>query len=132
MKVQLEVRYSKPRPNSVHWTEAEPFFVNPRGLLVHRTKAATTYSYGGHSHVAVSFLCSAGTSSQGEFTSEPPPGKLLCERCERQAKKQGLPSADILAGRHVHVGNGRTKGGPPAPVKQTCCNEQDNNGDSSV
>lgn len=39
-----------------------------------------------------------------KFLDSPPDDKILCARCEEFAAKNGLPSADSLAGRHVHVG----------------------------
>lgn len=47
------------------------------------------------------------------FLAAPPDDKLLCEACERNAVLAGLPSADELAGRHVHLGK--------IKAVQTCC-----------
>ena len=47
------------------------------------------------------------------FLAAPPADKLLCEACERSAVLAGLPSADELAGRHVHIGK--------IKAVQTCC-----------
>jgi hypothetical protein len=47
------------------------------------------------------------------FTSNPSDDAILCERCETNATRNGLPTADELVGRHVHKGK-------VVPVV-TCC-----------
>ena len=51
------------------------------------------------------------------FVDVPPDDALLCSRCEAVAVEAGLPSADSLAGRHVHLGK--------CVAVQTCCQSGD-------
>lgn len=52
---------------------------------------------------------------KGLYAGVPPDDRILCARCEAIAVANGLPSADELAGRHVH------KGGVVAVA--TCCDK---------
>lgn len=102
---------------SMQWKKALPFYLNPRGLLIHRVESVTTYFlHGKRSHIAVTYLCNNSTTADGEFLAKPPAGRLVCHSCELFAKKKRKPSADQLVGRHVHVGRIR--------VEQACCCEQ--------
>lgn len=99
------------------WKESEPFFLNPRGLLIHRVASAGSILYGGkRHHDYVHYLCGNQTTAAGEFLATPPKDRLLCEMCEFAAKRKGMKSADKIARRHVHVG--RIK------VEQTCCRHE--------
>lgn len=89
------------------WKAALPFVDNERGTLVHRIRYGSTYAIHKLPHIAVQFWCGMSvTASDGHlhFLDAPPVGKILCERCEAVAVERGLPSADELAGRHVHKG----------------------------
>lgn len=95
-----------------------PFVENSRGVLIHRPRSGATYNIHKAPHVSVGMWCGHHTSSDGRnltFLPAPPEGKVLCARCEDAAVAAGLPTADELAGRHVHVG------GVKAVV--TCCKE---------
>jgi hypothetical protein len=105
----------------IHWIKSLPFFANPRGVLIHRVESVTTYLHkSGRAHKAVHYLCSAATTADGEFLAEPPANRLVCHACERVAKQKGLPSADRLVGRHVHVGRLR-------PERMCCCEQAETN-----
>lgn len=98
------------------WKACLPFVENSRGVLMHRPRSGSTYHLHKKPHIAVSFWCGMTvTASDGHltFTAEPSDGAILCERCEAIATKNGLPTADELAGRHVHKGK-------VVPVV-TCC-----------
>lgn len=117
MKLALEKK--KPAPNQLHWKACLPFVENKRGVLIHRPRTATTYSIHRLPHIGISFWCGMGVTGKSDkfdFLSEPPEDLILCERCEAIAVKNGLPSADELAGRHVH------KGRTVAVV--TCCSTE--------
>ena len=121
MKVPLKIKPERYHPESrmtcIDWIKSLPFYVNYKGLLVHRVKSAKCYLRDGeYSHTSVSFYCANSTTSKGKFVDDPPTDRLLCERCEQVVKQMGLPSADQLTGRHVHVGKVR--------CKRTCCQEQ--------
>jgi hypothetical protein len=121
VKFEKENRFEREHPThrSIQWSKALPFFKNARGLLIHRVRSVRSHiQYGKHRHDSLSYLCGNGCSvSEGsEFLAEPPADRLLCMNCEAMAKKLGLPSADRIAGRHVHVGKVR--------VEQTCCQDQ--------
>ena len=89
------------------WKACLPFVDNSRASLIHRPRSGSTYSIHKNPHIAVQFWCGmAVTASDGHlsFLDSPPDGKILCEKCEANAVKNGLPSADELAGKHVHKG----------------------------
>ena len=104
-------------PRIFPWVKCKPFVENKRGVLIHRPRSAATYQLHKSSpHIGITFWCGmSSTDSKGHLSllDTPPEGSILCERCEAIAVKNGLPSADDLAGRHVH--KGRT-----APIV-TCC-----------
>ena len=106
-------KYALERPKKVHknefpWSSCAPFVENSRGTLIHRPRTGSTYNiHRTGPHVGVGFWCGMHTSSGGKnltFLAAPPEGRILCERCEAAAVANGLPSADELAGRHVHKG----------------------------
>ena len=89
------------------WKACLPFVDNSRATLIHRPRSGSTYNIHKKPHIAVSFWCGyTVTASDGHlaFLDSPPDGKILCEKCEAAAVKNGLPSADELAGKHVHKG----------------------------
>lgn len=105
MKLALEKK--KTQPNQLHWKACLPFVENKRGVLIHRPRNATTYTIHRLPHIGIGFWCGSavtGKSDKFDFLSAPPEGRILCERCEAYAVANGLPSADELAGRHVHKG----------------------------
>ena len=98
------------------WISCAPFIENSRGVLIHRPRNGATYNLHKYPHIGISFWCGMSMSSDGKnitFLGAPPEGRILCARCEAFAVANGLPSADELAGRHVH------KGGVVAVA--TCC-----------
>jgi hypothetical protein len=103
----------KPNQSQVNWKKCVPFFFNPRGVLVHRIRFATTYLNDGKvRHHSAHYWC-GNTGLRGEFLELPLEGQLLCILCEAKAVAFGQPSADQLCGRHIHVGR--------AKAVQTCC-----------
>lgn len=102
----------------VQWNYALPFFLNQRGILVHRVQSAMTHTRNGNMrHHSVRYFCGNGCCTDGMdgFYADPPADRLLCHTCEAKAKYLGKKTADELAGRHVHVGRLR--------AERTCCNE---------
>lgn len=100
------------------WVSCAPFVENARGTLIHRPRSGATYNVHAYPHVAVNFWCGMTSTSDGKnltFLAAPPEDKILCARCEAIAVANGLPSADELAGRHVHVGR--------TVAVMTCCKE---------
>ncbi len=115
MKLPLETRPFDVK-HGFPWTSCLPFVENSRGALIHRPRNGATYNLHDKPHNCVTFWCGLSVSTSKKnltFLTVPPAGKILCERCEDAAVKAGLPSADELAGRHVH------KGGVVAVA--TCC-----------
>lgn len=89
------------------WKACLPFVDNSRATLIHRPRSGSTYNIHKNPHIAVSFWCGMTvTASDGHlaFLDSPPDEKILCEKCEAAAIANGLPSADELAGKHVHKG----------------------------
>lgn len=101
--------------HSINWKKAAPFWFNPRAILIHRPKAVLTLIHEGlknRSYPVVDYWC-GGHAIRGDAVRELPQGKLLCERCEYEAVRNGLPPADEILGRHIHIGW--------AKAVQTCC-----------
>lgn len=108
LKLPLEVREDQKSDHRVFpLTSSAPFVENSRGVLIHRPRSGAIYNIHKNPHIGVRFWCGMATTSSGTnltFLDSPPDDKILCARCEEFAAKNGLPSADSLAGRHVHVG----------------------------
>ena len=95
--------YRHPRSHDVEWKQSAPFFLSPRGCLVHRIRRVTTHFWDGQpSHTTVEFWC--GNVGRGEILHEPPKGRLLCSTCEANAVVHDQPNAETLVGRHVCIG----------------------------
>lgn len=92
------------------WEHSPPFFLNPRGILVHRVRhVGTMFRDGKESHHHVRYLCGNGCCFElgavdDAFFDDPPSDRLVCAFCEAKAARMGEPTADALAGRHVHRG----------------------------
>lgn len=105
--------YSKDR---LPWASCTPFVDNKRALLIHRPRVVATYTTQKMPHIGITFWCgnnACGDDDKFTFTDIPPLDKYLCARCEAAAVEAGLPSADDLAGRHVHIGK--------LVAVKTCC-----------
>lgn len=88
------------------------------GYVAKEGDAQVIYNIHKNPHIGVSFWCGMATTTDGTnltFLDSPSDDKILCARCEEFAAKNGLPSADSLAGRHVHVGR--------TVAVMTCCTE---------
>jgi len=119
MKVTLRIReWPSHYANSVvAWTKSLPFMVNPRAILVHRVRSAESHLRDGRwSHDVATYWC--GNHGRGEFTDNPPEGRLLCAFCEARAVAAGEKTADELAGRHVHTGT--------LKANRSCCRNEEN------
>lgn len=109
MKIAIE---KEPRigrhKGSIPWTACEPFVENTKATLIHRVRHVTTHKIGDRwkAHIAVTMWCGNGSTGTKKFTflAEPPQGRILCARCEDAAVGFGHPSAESIAGRHVHTG----------------------------
>lgn len=100
------------------WKSSLPFVDNGRAILLHRPREITSYHIHKYPHLAVHCFCGACFTGNTKFTFLAIPGddKLLCRRCEDIAVHNGLPSADEIAGRHIHVGG--------LVPKQLCCKQE--------
>ena len=120
-KVNLQRRDSLPVAylhDSILATKSLPFAVNPRGLLIHRVRHLTLhFSHGRFHHHSVNYWC-GNCAYDVELTSDPPTTRLLCVNCEANAVSHGEQPADVLAGRHVHIGKIR--------AVRVCCQEKSN------
>lgn len=101
------------------WGKAAPFFINPRGILLHRVHSVTSYGFNRRfTHYAVRYWCGNGTTADGEFTDDPPESRLLCSVCEAVAVGRGQATSESIAGHHVHIGKLR--------AVRTCCPTDEN------
>ena len=115
LALQQPKRYPLHRDKILPWASCAPFVENSRGVLIHRPRSAQTITIHKEPHIAVHYWCGNGVAGKRNLTflAAPPTDKLLCEACERNAVLAGMPPADKLAGRHVHLG--RIK------AVQVCC-----------
>lgn len=107
MKVALKKREKMKGGRGIHWTASQPFIENSRGVLIHRPEYVTTYkAHWNESYLIIKNFCGSTFCGTHKFTflDAPPEGKILCARCEDEAVKEGLPTAEKLVGRHVHTG----------------------------
>lgn len=89
------------------WASCLPFVENRRGILTHRPKTVATFTLLKKPHFSIGYWCgNHANNDSGNITllEAPPVGAIVCERCEFAAVQAGLPSAESLAGRHVHIG----------------------------
>jgi hypothetical protein len=116
----------KPKPykmdghskNRFPWSSCAPFVDNNKAMLIHRPREVSTFNLHKTSHIAITFWCGNSASGENKFTflEVPPLNKLLCTRCEDAALAAALPSADDLAGQHIHKGK--------LFVVKTCCEDK--------
>lgn len=108
LRLPLKRESIKCKSGIFHWTACLPFVENSRGTLIHRPRSGATYNiHKTGPHIGLAFWCGMHVSSGGKnltFLAAPPEGRILCGRCEQIAVENGFPSADELAGRHVHKG----------------------------
>lgn len=110
--LKLPLRAWKPMPpdyrrNMFPWASCAPFVENRRGLLIHRPRSVATFVSSRWTHFSVHYWCGCCANNDNgnlTFLEAPPVESILCERCEQKAIEAGLPSAEELAGRHVHIG----------------------------
>ena len=122
LKLPLEKKHKCSQPH-FPWVSCAPFVENSRGVLIHRPRSGTTYNIHKKPHIGIKFWCGMSVASEGgnlTLLDVPPDGRIVCERCEAAAIANGLPSADELAGKHVH--KGRTV------AVMTCCADTPHNG----
>lgn len=121
----VRLRIAKPYPpggcgKHLDWERAPAFNVNPRGILIHRVKDGRTHLMPWGNHNSITQWCGNGVSGEGvSLTDDPPKDRLLCAYCEAKAVAAGEPTADQLAGRHVHIG--------ALKAIRTCCRGCDRN-----
>ena len=100
------------------WEEGLPFFINYRGVLIHRVHYIITHlrDDGTPRHASVGYWCNnTGSPRNGKLLAEPPESRLVCSMCEAKAVAAGELRSSELIGKHVHIG--RMK-----PVR-ICCQE---------
>lgn len=102
--VDLNHRHSK-RMADIDARKSLPFAVNSRGVLVHRVRSLGIFLSidGAYSHHSAHYHCNAFASGVS-LVAEPDQAAIVCHVCEARCKYLGLPSAEELVGRHVHVG----------------------------
>lgn len=127
IKCQHSMRHNESYlANTILWKQSLPFYVNPRGILVHRVRSVVTHTNDGKkSHYSVTYWCGNVNcfpiGSDKELLVEyPPRDRLLCAWCEVKATTAGRQkSADKMVGRHVHKGK--------CVAVRTCCQHLNTN-----
>lgn len=100
----------------IAWHSSLPFVDNKLAMLIHRPREVSTFRHFKIPYIAVTNWCGNTNTGNDKFTfleSLPDAGKLLCSRCEEIAVRNGLPSAEQLTGKHVHLGK--------VKAIRTCC-----------
>lgn len=120
LKRRAKKHYTPAGYSEIQWIKSAPFVVNSRAVLVHRIRSATSHLRNNNlSHHSFALWCANVFSGETcHVTHDIPINLLLCARCEAAAVKAGMPSADSLLGRHVHLGCER--------AVQVCCEESQN------
>lgn len=93
--------------STIFCIDSPPFYVNPRGILIHRVRAVCRHLRNGEvSHSSVTYWCGNQNCfhDESQLVSEPPKNRLLCSYCEAKAEAAGEVKADTIVGRHVHRG----------------------------
>lgn len=110
------------RIQQIDYEESVPFFLNQRGVLVHRVKSLyqLTATWQEEPWWIVDYWCeNFGRTDKNDLGMLEDPGdRLICTRCEANAIAHGLPTSSELVGRHICTGTMR-------PVN-TCCFNEDN------
>ena len=106
--ITLELRRDRHYLEAKSRRKGEPFFRAQAGVLFHRVRYITDFYVGKRlRHTAVTYQCNntsfvrAGSMFSGNPTEQ---RAFVCSACEYWAKKRNKPTADQLAGKHVHVG----------------------------
>lgn len=106
------------------WEAGPAFFIAGHGVMLHRVRSVSDHKRCGKTtHTSCSLWCGGNgfpvrndNRKAGTLYTDPPEGRLLCERCEAHAVAAGEKPADEIAGRHIHTGR--------MVPKQTCCRKQ--------
>ena len=109
------VKLQKPRHDNrddrfdqENYSEAAPFFINPRGVLAHRVRAVFQLScdYLERPWWIVEYWCenSGRTNSNDDGLEFDTLGRLLCTRCEANAVANGEKCSSEVVGAHVCTG----------------------------
>ena len=108
----------------IPWAACAPFIENSKAVLIHRPRRVTTHRISPKyaPHISVEAWCGNTATGSKKFTflDAPPPGKLLCARCEQKAQQAGTPSSESIVGRHVHLGG--------VVAVQVCCTKEGGQG----
>ena len=119
LKLPLKKKaYKKSDFNPIQWHSCLPFVDNKKAILIHRPREVSTYTHFKYPYLAIKAWCGNHFTGDDKFTfmaSLDGQDKLLCARCEAIATQNGLPSAEDLTGKHVHIG--RLK------AIRTCCKD---------
>ncbi len=94
-----------------NYTESQPFFSNPRGVLAHRVKSVfrMVATYANRPWWIVEYWCenSGVMDKSGDGLASHPGDRYVCARCEERAIRSGEKSSSELVGRHVCIGVAR-------------------------
>lgn len=98
------------------WLKFKAFYVNPRGILIHRVQSIAAIFHREREkdrlirHNAHYFCGNSRWDINPEdLTNNPVQTKLLCARCEIAAMAEGQRPADKIARRHIHLGKVRVQ-----------------------
>lgn len=123
LKLPLQPTAFQRKQGVAVWESCAPFVDNDRAMLIHRPRMVTIYNCLGKKHMAINSWCGNGFTGTKKFTflDALDGRKFVCARCEAAATKAGLPSADELSGKHIHLGK--------VVAVQTCCDRNETLGE---
>lgn len=113
MKLPLQPRVYDGNPNKckilVYLTEAYPFVLNKRGILVHRPKKISIIQSAKGPSMVVEYYCgnSASGSDIFELKNDVETRQVVCRCCENKATKAGLPSTFAILNKSTFLGGNR-------------------------
>lgn len=96
-----------------HYSESFPFFLNPKGVLLHRVRhlyQIVKSPFEDDRRWMIDYWCENSGRSYGiqtDLLEVPPTERIVCARCEGVAIAAGELSSSKLCGRHVHIGGVR-------------------------
>jgi len=106
LKIKLDTK--KVKHGISTWLSCPPFVQNSKAVLIHRPRFVSTYKIGEKwkSHIGIGHYCGNSACGNKKFTflDTLSDEMILCAVCENNALLAGLPSAESIVGKHVHIG----------------------------
>jgi len=110
--MSLRLPLEKKPKQAFQFNDCLPFLENSRAVLIHRPRFIAMYHLGeifGRKyppHLGITMYCrnSVTGGKNLTFLNTLNDEMILCVKCEENAVKAGLPSAESICCKHVHIG----------------------------